>query len=153
MAWGGDEAWRHIRPVYRSSWILSRPPPDRKLWDSDFDPDVPIRVYISRSLRFGSMNVPERGRFSISILLSLSLSLSCTPFASEMLANVAFHRIPLDRGTQSNYAVKCRNKPIAGKGETQSKSNQWIDDHAYVRHRYGQSTVFCPNSIITFLYL
>lgn len=71
MAWGGDEAWRHIRPVYRSSWILSRPPPDRKLWDSDFDPEVPIRVYISRSLRFGSMNVPERGRFSISILLSL----------------------------------------------------------------------------------
>lgn len=46
MAWGGDEAWRHIRPVHRSSWILSRPPADRKLWDSDFDPDVPIRVYI-----------------------------------------------------------------------------------------------------------
>lgn len=89
------------------------------------------------------MNVPERGRFSISILLSLSLS--CTPFASGMLANVAFHRIPLDRGTQSNYAVKCRNKPIAGKGETQSKSNQWIDDHAYMRHGHGQSTMFCAN--------
>lgn len=63
MAWGGDEAWRHIRPVHRSSWILSRPPADRKLWDSDFDPDVPIRVYmlyIYIYIPFTSFRLDER---------------------------------------------------------------------------------------------
>lgn len=49
MAWGGDEAWRHIRrPVCRSSWILSRPPTDRKLWDSGFRLRYPDpRLYIT----------------------------------------------------------------------------------------------------------
>lgn len=81
MAWGGDEAWRHIRPVHRSSWILSRPPADRKLWDSDFDPDVPIRVYIYTYIYipFTSFRLDERllkrGRLSIA-LLSRSLARS-----------------------------------------------------------------------------
>lgn len=100
MAWGGDEAWRHIRPVHRSSWILSRPPADRKLWDSDFDPDVPIRVYIyiSRSLRFGSMNAS----WNAADFPSLSCPARSLPplIARWMTANVAFHRISVDRGTQ-----------------------------------------------------
>lgn len=99
MAWGGDEAWRHIRPVHRSSWILSRPPADRKLWDSDFDPDVPIRVYIYIHIYipFTSFRLDERllkrGRLSIA-LLSRSLAPSIPPLIARwMTANVAFHRI------------------------------------------------------------
>lgn len=34
-----------------------------------------------------------------------------------MTANVAFHRISVDRGTQSNYAAVYRDKPVARKGE------------------------------------
>lgn len=117
MAWGGDEAWRHIRPVHRSSWILSRPPADRKLWDSDFDPDVPIRVYIyiSRSLRFGSMNAS----WNAADFPSLSCPARSLPplIARWMTANVAFHRISVDRGTQSNYEAVYRDKLVARKGE------------------------------------
>lgn len=117
MAWGGDEAWRHIRPVHRSSWILSRPPADRKLWDSDFDPDVPIRVYIyiyiyiSRSLRFGSMNASWNAADFPSLSCparSLPRSLPLSPGGwRQMLRFIEF------RGTQSNYEAVYRDKPVS----------------------------------------
>lgn len=118
MAWGGDEAWRHIRPVHRSSWILSRPPADRKLWDSDFDPDVPIRVYILYiyPVHFVSARwtLLKRGRLSIAPLVSRSLSRPL-PFSPggcrQMLRFIEF------RGTQSNYAAVYRDKPESRKEE------------------------------------